>query len=64
MTASYRVEKTHFGEWCCNFLVNGCRDNSAHGTDGTGLKLYQTEEKAVAAGKRYLKKMKQNGFTV
>lgn len=64
MKASYTVEKCYCGEWCCNFLVDGHHDTDAHGTDGTGLKLYQTEEKAVAAGKRYLKKMKKNGFTI
>lgn len=64
MTASYKTYKSRFGDWVCTFYVDGYPDFDERGTDGTGCKLYETEQKAIAAGKRYLKKMKKNGFTV
>ena len=64
MTAAYKVEQTYFGEYACYFLIDGKCDTDERGTNGTGLKLYQSEEKAEAAGKRYLKKMQKNGFEI
>lgn len=62
MKAEYRVFQFH-EKWACRFLVDGRPHYEAHGTDGTGIKLYETESKAVAAGKRYTKKMTKLGFT-
>lgn len=65
MDASYKVEKSRFpGKFICYFFVNGRMNSDERGTDGTGLKLYDSEDKAEAAGKRYLAKMKRNGFKV
>lgn len=64
MTASYKVEKSRFNDWTCRFLIDGIPDTDERGTDGTGLKFYETIEKAEAAGKRYLRKMKKNGFDI
>ena len=65
MKASYRVEKARFpGKYICYFFVDGRMNADERGTDGTGLKLYDSEDKAEAAGKRYLAKMKRNGFEV
>ena len=69
MKASYRVEKSHgvggaAGKYVCIFFVNGLVNFDERGTYGTGNKLYETKEKAEAAGKRYLAKMKKNGFEV
>lgn len=65
MKASYKVEKSRFdGKFICYFLVDGRTNKDERGTDGTGLKLYDSEDKAEAAGKRYLAKMKRNGFEV
>ena len=65
MKASYEVAKDFRGkEWICYFKVDGKADFDCRGTDGLGLKLYSTKEKAIAAGKRYLKKMQKNGFTI
>lgn len=62
MKASYKVSP-YYNRWTCAFLVDGRYNHDAHGTDGTGVKLYDTEEKAIAAGKRYVKKMLKLGFT-
>ena len=66
MKASYRVEKyfANNGEWVCYFLLNNKPDTGERGTAGTGCKLYDTREKAEAAGKRYVKKMQINGFEI
>lgn len=65
MKASYRVEKARFpGKYVCYFFVDGRMNVDERGTDGTGLKLYDSEDKAEAAGKCYLAKMKRNGFEV
>lgn len=65
MNASYKVEKSRFpGKFICYFFVNGRVNSDERGTDVTGLKLYDSESKAEAAGKRYLAKMKKNGFEV
>ena len=69
MNASYTVEKSKgvggaSGKYVCTFFVNGRIDYDQKGTNGTGCKLYETEEQAEAAGKRYLVKMKRNGFEV
>lgn len=61
MKASYKVWQ--FGDkWTCAFLVDGRYNYDAHGTCGTGVKLYDTEEKANEAGKRYIRKMLKLGF--
>ena len=64
MKASYIVEKSRWGDWICNFYIDNYPDFDERGTNGTGLKFYGTREKAEQAGKRYLKKMKKNGFDV
>lgn len=64
MTASYKVEKSYLGDWCCYFYAGGFPNTDERGTNGTGLKLYESKDKAEAAGKRYLKKMAKNGFEV
>ena len=69
MKASYTVEKSRgvgsaAGKWVCNFFVGGRPDYDQRGTNGTACKLYETKEQAEAAGKRYLAKMKRNGFEV
>ena len=69
MIASYRVEKSHgvggaAGKYVCTFFLDGRIDYDNRGTNGTGGKLYETKEQAEAAGKRYLAKMKRNGFEV
>ena len=64
MTASYNTEITYFGQWCCYFLVDGHPDTDQSGPSGTGCKIYGCREKAENAGKRYLRKMKKNGFDV
>lgn len=64
MKATYRIEKSRFNSWICYFFIGGHPNTDCRGTDGTGLKFYATKEKAEAAGKRYLKKMSQNGFEI
>jgi hypothetical protein len=64
MTANYKVEKSRWNDYICRFYIDGYPDRDERGTDGTGLKFYETEAKAEAAGKRYLKKMKKNGFDI
>ena len=65
MKASYKVEKSRLpGKQVCYFFVDGRMNTDERGTDGTGLKLYDSEDKAEVAGKRYLAKMKKNGFEV
>lgn len=64
MKASYKVERSRFGDWVCTFYINGRLDYDERGTNGTGCKLYESEAKAEAAGKRYLKKMQNNGFII
>ena len=51
------------GRWVCRFLVDGRPDYDERGTYGLGVKLYDTKEKATAAGKRYVKKMLKLGFS-
>jgi hypothetical protein len=62
MTAGYSIKMSLDGKWVLFFLVSGVIDTSAYGTNGTGCKVYDTMEKAKAAGKRYLKRMERNGF--
>lgn len=69
MKASYKVWKSQgvggaAGKYVCTFLLDGFVDYDQRGTNGTGGKLYETKEQAEAAGKRYLAKMKKNGFEV
>lgn len=64
MKASYRVYKSHLGDWVCMFYLGTQLNNDHRGTSGTGCKLYETEAKAEAAGKYYLKTMKKNGFEI
>jgi hypothetical protein len=62
MTAGYSIKRTFDDKWVVFFLINGMIDNSAYGTNGTGCKVYENDRKAKAAGERYLKRMKKNGF--
>lgn len=66
MKASFTVKKsfTRENEYVTCFYVDGFKDTDERGTEGTGCKLYPTKEKAIAAGKRYLKKMQKNGFEI
>ena len=64
MKASYIVEKSRWGDWFCTFYIDNRPDFDERGTNGTGGKFYETQEKAEQAGKRYLKKMQKNGFDV
>lgn len=65
MKAGYRVNhSTLHGKYVCWFLLNGRANRDERGTAGTGCKLYDSYEKADAAGKRYLKKMQKNGFII
>ena len=64
MKASYRVTKTRWNDYMCEFMIDGYADTDVRGTDGTGLKFYFTKEQAEAAGKRYIKKMQKNGFEI
>lgn len=65
MKASYSIEH-HFNcnDYVCYFKIDNRPNFDERGTDGTGLKIYATKEKAENAGKRYIKKMKKNGFEV
>lgn len=65
MKASYNTTSIfNSTEYVCYFMIDNHIDLNARGTDGTGCKIYATKEKAEAAGKRYLKKMQNNGFEI
>ena len=65
MKASYSVEKNYNdNSYICYFKINGKPNYDERGTNGTGLKIYPTKEKAISAGKRYLLKMYANGFDI
>lgn len=64
MKASYTIIKSRWGDWTCNFYIDNHPNFEERGTNGTGLKFYSTKEKAEAAGKRYIKKMQNNGFKI
>lgn len=65
MKASYCVEKGYNdNSYICYFKIDGKPNYGERGTDGTGLKIYSTEEKAISAGKRYIRKMQANGFDI
>lgn len=44
------------GQYSVSFEAYGNMDNDIRGTSGTGMKVYGTYEKALAAAKRYIKK--------
>lgn len=44
------------GQYCVCFEAYGMMDNDYRGTNGTGMKVYDTLEKAIQAAKRYIKK--------
>ena len=44
------------GRYSVSFYALGAMDNDYRGTNGTGMKVYDTEEKAIAAAKRYIKR--------
>lgn len=44
------------GRYCVSFYALGWMDNDYRGTHGTGMKVYETEQKAIEAAKRYIKK--------
>ena len=65
MKASYKVYEAPWGsDYVCSFYVGGEINYDVRGCDGTGCKIYGNKKKAIAAGKRYLKKMQKNGFEV
>ena len=69
MKAKYTVEKALVlgqwnGDWMITYYCDGRIDYDVHGTKGLGCKLFNSYEKAVNSGKRYLKKMKENGFHI
>ena len=65
MKASYTVAKNYNGDgYICYFKIDGERNYEIKGTNGTGLKIYPTKEKAISAGKRYLLEMSTKGFVI
>lgn len=44
------------GRYSVLFIAFGDMDNDYRGTNGTGMKVYDTFDKAVRAAKRYVKK--------
>lgn len=44
------------GEWCVSFFALGEMDNDVRGTNGTGMKVYDTKKHAMDAAKRYIKR--------
>ena len=59
------AEVRHFsplGEWngqyAVHFFALGTPDNDYRGTNGTGLKVYDTEDKAIQSAKRYVRRWK------
>lgn len=44
------------GQYGVLFYAYGTMDNDYRGTNGTGMKVYDTLDKAVVAAKRYIKK--------
>ena len=65
MTASYKVFYSKLrDQYVCMFHVNKRLNKDERGTDGTGVKLYDSFKQADEAGKRYLRKMSKNGFTI
>lgn len=46
------------GQYSVSFEAFGEMDNDYRGTNGTGMKVYDTEEKAIQAAKRYIKRWK------
>lgn len=63
MKATYEVYKGHWeNDWVCMFKLDGRINKDERGTEGTGCKIYKTQESAIVAGKRYVRKMKKNGF--
>lgn len=65
MKASYNVDTAPWAiGYVCTFFVDGFINYDVPGSDNTGCKIYDSREKAEAAGKRYLKRMQKNGFEV
>ena len=65
MKASYDVKKSYVNNsYICYFKIDGERNYEVKGTNGTGLKIYPTKEKAISAGKRYLLEMYAKGFVI
>ena len=65
MKASYKVHEAPWAsDYVCTFFVDNRVNYDVRGSDGTGRKIYGNKKKAIDAGKRYLKKMKENGFEV
>lgn len=68
MTAGYRIRKTpdHLvrmgtAPYYIEYIVGG---DTNWEYDRRAKHFHETEEKAHEAGKRYLRKMKQNGFEI
>ena len=65
MKASYTVAKSYNDDgYICYFKIDGERNYEERGTNGTGLKIYPTKEKAISAGKRYLLEMYAKGYVI
>ena len=47
------------GQYAVSFFAFGVMDNDYRGTNGTGMKVYDTEDKAIAAAKRYTKRWEE-----
>lgn len=63
MKVGYKVSKVTYGTgYAVTFYLGGYPDLSAHGTSGTGCKIFETKEQAVRSGKRYVKTMNSRGF--
>lgn len=44
------------GTYSVTFISFGSLDFDVRGTDGTACKIYSTEDKAISAAKRYIRK--------
>lgn len=64
MVATYKIRRCFDGSYLLLFLIDGMVDNTAYRTNGTGCRVYDTYEKAVRSGRRYLERMRRNGFLV
>jgi len=64
MVASYIIRRCIDGSYVLTFLIDGMVDNTAYRTNGTGCRVYDTYDKALSSGRRYLERMRRNGFLV
>lgn len=64
MVASYIIRRCCDGSYVLVFLIDGMVDNTAYRTNGTGCRVYDSYDKALRSGRRYLERMRRNGFLV